>query len=57
VGGRVPTPGEEDAQSEASEHELRERQERQEAEEAGALGVEQQLFLPMPSFMASAEME
>jgi hypothetical protein len=57
VGRRLPTPAEEDAQSEASEHELREMQERQEAEEAGALGVEQQLVLPAPSFMASAEEE
>jgi hypothetical protein len=54
VGRLVPTPAGQDAQSEASEHELRERQERQEAEETGALGVEQQLFLPTPSFMASA---
>jgi hypothetical protein len=53
---------EEDAQSEASEWELRERREseeerRVEAEELGAGGGEQPLFLPTPSFMASAEEE
>jgi hypothetical protein len=58
----VPAPVEEDAQSEASEWELRERSEReekqrQEAEELGALGEEQPLFLPTPSFMAPAEEE
>ena len=56
VGRRVPA--EEDAGSEASEWELRERREREEersaeAEELGA-GKELPLFLPTPSFMASA---
>jgi hypothetical protein len=57
VGRWVPAPAEEDAQSEASECELRERQEREETEEVGAEGEEQLLFLPAPSFMASAEEE
>ena len=50
---------EDDAGSEASEWELRERREREEervaeAEELGA-GEELPLFLPTPSFMASAD--
>jgi hypothetical protein len=57
VGRLVPV--EEDAQSEASEWELRERREREEErrEEAEGLGaeVEEPLFLPTPAFMASAE--
>jgi hypothetical protein len=62
VGRLVPAPVEEDAQSEASEGELRERREReekrrQEAEDLGSRGEEQPLFLPTPSFMASAEEE
>jgi hypothetical protein len=63
VGRRAPNPAtEEDAQSEASEWELQERREREEerrveAEELGAGGEEQPLFLPTPSFMASAEEE
>jgi hypothetical protein len=61
VGRRVPAPAEEDAQSEASEWELRERREleeerRAEAERLGA-EVEEPLFLPTPVFMASAEEE
>jgi hypothetical protein len=59
VGRRVPAPAEEDAQSEASEWELRERREREEerAAEAEGLGAEvkEPLFLPTPAFMASAE--
>jgi hypothetical protein len=62
--GRL-VPGEEDVQSEASEWERRERRERrereevrrQEAEELSAGEEEQPLFLPTPSFMASAEEE
>jgi hypothetical protein len=61
VGRRVPAPAEEDAQSEASEWELRERREREEERraEVEALGaeVEELLFLPTPTFMASAEEE
>ena len=61
VGRLVPPPAEEDAQSEASEWELRERREREEerrveAEELGA-EVEEPLFLPTPAFMAPAEEE
>jgi hypothetical protein len=61
VGRRVPDPAEEDAQSEASEWELRERREREEerraeAEELGA-EVGEPLFLPTPAFMASVEEE
>jgi len=57
--GRL-VPAEEDAGSEASEWELRERRERGEerrveAEELGAESEEQPLFLPTPSFTASAE--
>jgi hypothetical protein len=56
VGRRVPAPDEEDAQSEASEWELRERREREEERRAEAeqLGgeVEEPLFLPRPAFMA-----
>jgi len=55
-------PVDEDTQSEASEWELRERREREEerrreAEELGVGNEEQLLFLPTPSFMASAEEE
>jgi hypothetical protein len=62
VGRLAPAPTEEDAQSEASEWELREQREwedkrRVEAEELGAGGEEQPLFLPTPSFMAFAEEE
>jgi hypothetical protein len=61
VGRRVPAPVEEDAQSEASEWELRERREREEERRAEAEGlgaeVEEPLFLPTPAFMASAEEE
>jgi hypothetical protein len=61
VGTRVPAPAEEDAQSKASEWELRERREREEErraedEELGA-EVEEPLFLPTTAFMASAEEE
>jgi hypothetical protein len=57
----APAPAEEDAQSEASEWELREWSEREEerrveAEELGA-EVEEPLFLPTSAFMASAEEE
>ena len=53
-------PVADDAQSQAPECVLRERREmeeerRAEAEELGAGGEEQPLFLPTPSFMASAE--
>jgi len=63
VGKIVPTVEEEDGVgSEASEWELRERQEREEEKRAGALGAENEvaageeppLFLPTPSFMATA---
>jgi ribonuclease HI len=61
VGRLVPPPAEEDAQSEASEWELRERREREEERSAEAqrlgAGVEEPLFLPTPAFMASAEEE
>jgi hypothetical protein len=61
VGRRVPAPDEEDAQSEASEWELRERREREEERRAEAEGmgaeVEEPLFLPTPAFMASEEDE
>jgi hypothetical protein len=62
VGRLVPAPVEEDAQSEASEWELRERREREEerraeAEELGAEAEERPLFLPTPDFMAAAEEE
>jgi hypothetical protein len=61
VGRRVPPPVENDAESEASEWELRERREREEERraEADELGaeVEELLFLPTPAFMASAEEE
>ena len=55
VGRRVPA--EEDTVSEVSEAELREWEEEQraEAEEGGA--GEEPLFLPTPSFMASADEE
>jgi hypothetical protein len=62
VGRLAPAPSdEEDAQSEASEWELRERRDREEerrmeAEELGA-EVEEPLFLPTPAFMAAAEEE
>ena len=60
VGRRAPAPAE-DAQSETSEWGLREREEREEerrveAEELSA-EVEDQLFLPTPAFMMSAEEE
>jgi hypothetical protein len=62
VGRRIPPPAEDDAQSEASEWQPRERRARDgeeegrvEAEELAAEGEEQPLFLPAPSFMASAE--
>jgi len=65
VGRRVLA--EEDAGSEASEWELRERREQEEGREAEAValgaegelggGAEPPLFLPTPSFMASAEGE
>jgi len=59
VGSLVPA--EEEARSEVSEWERRERREREEerraeAEELGA-GEEVPLFLPTPSFMASADEE
>jgi hypothetical protein len=61
VGRLVLAPVEEDAQSEASEWELRERREREEERRAVAEGpgaeVEEPLFLPTPAFMASAEEE
>jgi len=66
VGKTVPAAevGEdEDAGSEASEWELRERAEREEERRAEELGAEDEgeeehgLFLPTPSFMASAELE
>ena len=59
--GGVPAPAEEDAQSEASEWELRERREREEERRAEdeELGTEAEepLFLPTPAFMATAEGE
>ena len=61
VGRLVPAPVEEDAQSEASEWELRERREREEERRTEAEGmgaeVEEPLFLPTPAFMTSAEEE
>jgi len=62
VGRLVPPPAEEDAQSGASEWELRERREREEEErgaDSGRLGaaVEEPLFLPTPAFMVSTEEE
>jgi hypothetical protein len=61
VGRRVPSPAGEDAQSEASEWEIRERREREEERrvEAEELGteVEEPLFLLTSAFMASAEEE
>jgi len=61
VGRQVPAAAGEEAQSEASEWELRERRGReeemkQETEELDA-EAERPLFLPTPSFMASAEGE
>jgi ribonuclease HI len=61
VGRSVPA-AEEDAESEASEWELRERAEREEerraeepdSEDEGEAGGESRLFLPTPPFMASA---
>jgi hypothetical protein len=55
-------PAEEDAQSEASKWELRERRETEEettleTEEVDAGSEEQRLFLPTPTFRASAEEE
>jgi hypothetical protein len=59
VGRLVPAPAEEDAQSEASDWELRERREREEERRAEAEGlgaeVEEPLFLSTSAFMASAE--
>jgi hypothetical protein len=61
VGRRVPTPAEEDGETDASEWELRDRREREEGRrvEAEELGgeVEEPLFLPTPVFMASTEKE
>jgi len=67
VGRLVPSAEEMDAGSEASEWDLRELREREEEREAetealgagGGLGggAEPQLFLPTPSFTASAEEE
>jgi hypothetical protein len=61
VGRRVPSPVEDDAESEASERERRERREREEERrvEAGELGAEAEepLFLPTPVFMAPVEGE
>jgi hypothetical protein len=63
VGRLVPNPEvEEDAQSVASEWELRERMEREEerrveAEELGAEAEELPLFFPTPDFMAAADEE
>jgi len=65
VGRLVPSEEEMDTGSEASEWELRERRDREEEREAAALGAEGELgggaepplFLPTPSFMASAEEE
>jgi len=58
VGRLVPAEG--DAGSEVPEWELRWRREREEerraeAEEVNGVGEEQPLFLPTPSFMATAE--
>jgi len=58
----MPPLEEGDARSEVSEWELRERREREGEQEPGAAGElgageELPLFLPMPSFMASAEEE
>jgi hypothetical protein len=59
VGRQVPTPAKEEAQSETSQWELRERREREEEKRAEGeqLGteVEEPLFLPTPSFMASVK--
>jgi len=60
VGRLAPEPAKEDAQSKASEWNLRERKEgekerRWEAEELDAGAEERLLFSPAPSFMASAE--
>jgi ribonuclease HI len=59
VGRLAPAPVEEDAQSEASEWELRERGEREEERRAEDEGLgaegEEPLFLPTPAFMAAAE--
>jgi len=61
VGRLAPAPVEEDAQSEASEWEVRERREREEEREAetARLGaeVEEPLFLHTPAFLASVEEE
>ena len=57
VGGLVPAVEEGgDAGSDVSEWELRERREREERR-TEELGEEEALFLPTPSFMASAEEE
>ena len=61
VGRLVPPLGETDAESEVSEWELRERREREEERRAeaeeGCTGAELPLFLPTPSFMATADEE
>jgi len=64
VGKIAPAEKEDDAESEASERELRERAEQEEEKRAEELvaedvgdGGEHRLFLPTPSFMASAETE
>jgi len=61
VGRLAPAPVEEDAQSEASEWEVRERREREQEKEAEterlSAEVEEPLFLPTPAFLASAEEE
>jgi len=67
VGRPVPPLEEGDARSEVSEWELRERREREEEQEAEAeelsaaggsdAGEDRPLFLPTPSFMASADEE
>ena len=65
VGRLVPPVDEDGAGSQPSEWELRERQEREEEQEAKELGAaggsgageELPLFLPTPSFMASADEE
>ena len=60
VGRIVPAAEVDDAESEASEWELRERREREEGRRAEAEvrgDGEEPLFLPTPPFMASAEAE
>jgi hypothetical protein len=59
VGRRVPSPAEEDAQSEVSEWEHREWREREdekiEVPEVLGAEVQEPLLFPTPAFMASAE--